>query len=200
MIYTLKSKSYTVRAAACKALGKIADPAAIKPLLGMLGDKEEDVRESCVYALISFDDDRIPPKVAKLLEDEVECVRVAAITLLNEKLDPRTAEAIRTALKKDESSKVRQIAVRALGGLKDKDALEILMEVITEDIASFVREECAISLGKIGDKKAIPALIEALKDEYKDTQLRASYSLKDLTGKHFGRDYDGWSSWYETQR
>lgn len=199
LIYTLKNESYTVRASASRALGRIADPAAIKPLLGMLDDEEYEVREAATYALMSFDDDRIPPRVERLLKDDEGPVRFAAISLLNDKLDPRTARGIRQAVREDKLADVRQIAARALGGLKDKEAVDILMESITEDVDDSVREECAVSLGKIGDEKAIPALIEALKDEYKDVQLRASYSLKDLTGKFFGRDYEEWSEWYEEQ-
>jgi len=197
LIYTLKNESYSIRAAACRALGKIADASAVDPLLEMLNDEESDVKESAAYALVSFNDKRIPPASVKLLKDQNERVRIAAITLLDNKLDPITAEDIREAFKKDKTSKVRQLAARALGGLKDKEAVAILTEAITEDSDNFVREECAISLGKIGDAKAAPALIEALKDEYKDVQLRASYALENITGKKFGRNYNEWSKWNE---
>ncbi|MCK4463886.1 MAG: HEAT repeat domain-containing protein [Candidatus Omnitrophica bacterium] len=199
LIYTLKKKSHTVRAAACKALGKIANPAALDPLLEMLDDEKANVRESAIYALINFDNDIIPLAVVELMEDEAEHVRIAAVTLFDDKLDPRTAEPIREALEKDKSVSVRQIAARALGGLRDRGAVDILMEAITEDRGQGVREECATSLGDIGEARAIPALIEALKDDYKEIQLKALRSLKELTGKHFGRDYDEWSTWYESQ-
>jgi len=199
LIYTLDNESFTVRAAACRALGAIKDPTAVKPLLRMITDSKPEVREAATRALISFDDDRIPPKVAKLLDDEADFVRLAAITLLDDKLDPRTAKAIRFAFQKEEMGNIRKIGARALGGLKDKEAVDILMVAVTEDVDHFVREECAISLGKIGDDKAISSLIEALKDEYKDVQLRAAYSLKNMTDKHFGRDYKSWSEWFEAQ-
>ena len=199
LVKTLKDKSYTVRIAACQALGKIADPAAVKPLLGMFGDTQPRVAEAAIYALIAFDNNAIPPKVAKLLENKAEYVQLAAVTLLNDKLDPKTAGAIRKAFREDSSSGVRLLAARALGGLKDRSALDILTKAVTGDDTPGVREECAIALGKIGDRKAIPALMEALKDNYKDVQLRASYALKDITGENFGRDYDKWSRWYKGQ-
>jgi HEAT repeat protein len=198
LIYTLKNTSHTVRAAACKALGRIADPEAVAPLLSLLDDDTFEVRKSATEALISFDDKRIPPKVAKLLNDENDYVRIAAITLLNDKVDPKTAKAIREALEKNRVPDVRRIAAEALGGLKDTHSVALLSEAITEDTNAAVREACAVALGKIGDESATPALIEALKDEYKDVQLRAAYSLKDLTGENFGRDYAKWSNWHRS--
>jgi HEAT repeat protein len=168
-------------------------------LLELLDDENGNAREAAVYSLMSFGGD-IPVKVARLLQDKEDYVRVAAIRLLNEKLDPRTSGDILTALQKDKSGNVRAIAARALGALKDKNALDALMEAVTEDTDNFVREESALSLGKIGDAKAIPALISTLKDEYKDTQLRAASSLKTITGQDFGRDREKWSNWYESQK
>lgn len=199
LIYTLKNKSYTVRAAACKALGKIADPQAVFPLLGMLKDEEGRVKETAIYALISFDETTIPVEVEKLLKDTEERVRIAAATLLNDKLDSRTAEACRQALQKDKVGEVRAIAAAVLGGLKDIDAVDALMETVVEDPDYRVRESAAEALGKIGEKKAVSALIDALNDEYKDVQLQASYSLTKLIGKNFKRDYDKWMDWYQTQ-
>ncbi|MFH0732356.1 MAG: HEAT repeat domain-containing protein [Candidatus Omnitrophota bacterium] len=197
LIYTLKNPSYTVRAAACEALGKIADQSAAEELLGMLVDEESLVREKAAYALISFDNKTIPGKVCELLKDKDESVRVAAITLLNEKLDPATINSIINTLQKDKAPKARQIAARALGGLKKKETVDVLMESVVEDSDNLVREECASALGQINDAKAVPALIEAIKDGYKDVQLKALYSLKKITGQDFGRDYEKWSHWYK---
>ena len=195
LIYTLKNESDTVRTAACKALGQIADPSATDALLSMLGDAQPNVRAEALTALINFNDPRIAGEGAKLLSDKDERVRTAAITLLDSKLDPQTVEAVRSALKYDGSPNVRMIAARALGGLKDAGAVDLLTEAIIEDKAQGVREESAGALGKIGDKKAIPVLIEALKDDYKDVQLKAAASLKELTGEDFGRDYNKWLEW-----
>ena len=200
LLYVQKNKSYTMRAAACKALGRIAEPATIKPLLGMLDDEEALVRKSTIYALINFDNNIIPPKVTRFLKDKNGSVRFAAITLLSDKLDRRTAEAIRETFLKEKLYEIRLIAAKTLGELKDKGAVDILMEAAIEEPDHFIRKECLISLGKIGDRKAMPALIEALKDDYKDTQLKASYILKDFTGKDFGRDHEKWSSWYKGRK
>lgn len=198
LIKVLEHKMHTVRAASSRALGVIGDPAAVKPLLGRLGDKEGGVRELATYALMNFNDSTIPPKVAVLLKDNEEYVRLAAIKLLGDKLDPKTTAAIRQAFQSEKIHEIRRLAAKALGDLKDTRSVDMLMKALTYEYTNrFVREECAISLGKIGDKKAIPALIEALKDDYKDIQLRASYSLKNITGKNFGRDHDKWSSWYK---
>ena len=200
LIKALKHRVSTVRIAASQALGVIGDAEAVDPLLDILGDSEADVKKSAVDALINFNENKIPPKVTPLLNDPEEYVRAAAIKLLSEKLDPKTASAVREALKKDKSDNVRLLAVKTLGGIKDKNAVEVLMSALTEDTNRYVREESAIALGTIGDKKAIPALIKALKDPYKDIQLRASYSLKDITGQDFGRDYEKWSSWNEGKK
>lgn len=200
LINALKHRVYTVRVAASQALGVIGDADAVNPLLDMLGDTEMGVRGAAVVALMNFNENKIPPKVASLLNDPEAYVRLAAIKLLNEKMDPKTASAVRDALKKDKSDEVRLLAVKTLGGIRDKDAVDVLMNAIMEDTNRYVREESAIALGKIGDKKAVPALIKALKDPYKDIQLRASYSLKDITGQNFGRDYEKWSSWNEGKK
>jgi len=199
LIYAMKDPVYTVRAAACKAQGMIADPAAAGPLIGMLGDPDPNVREAAVYALINFNDSSIPVKVEKLVNDDSENVRVAAATLISVKADPRTAANAREVLKKDPSPTVRGLLARALGRMKNTRATDMLMETVVEDRAEFVREESAIALGEIGEKRAVPRLIEALKDEYKDVQLRAMYSLRTLTGKNFGKDPGEWADWYRRE-
>ncbi len=199
LIYSLNNKTDTIRAASCKAMGLIADPQALDPLLGMLSDEDGDVREAAVYALASFNG-TVAMKVVKLIKDKEDFVRVAVLRVLNEKVDPATAGDIREALQKDKSGNVRALAARALGGLKDKGAVDAVIFAVIEDADNFVREECAGALGKIGDAKAVPALIAALKDEYKDVQLRASVSLKSITGESFGRDQEKWQSWYEGQK
>jgi len=198
LIYNLKNKTETIRAAACKSLGMIKDPQAIDPLIGMLSDENSWAREEAIYALMEFDI-KTPPAIADLLRDQKDTVRLAAIKFLNKKLDPSTAKAIGEALAKDKSDNVRAIAAKTLGELKDKAAVDILMEVVTEDTYSAARQEAAVALGKIGDQKAISSLIKALKDDYKDIQLSAAQSLKNITGQDFGRDYEKWVAWFEEQ-
>ncbi len=196
LLYTLDNTSYTVRTAACKALGNIGDPAATDSLLEMLGDSSPHVREAASRALVGFSDKRIAPRAAKLLSDDSDSVRLAAITLLDDQLDPSTAPAIRKALEDDPAAGVRSVAAKALGGLKDEKAVDLLMNSLIEDGGEGVRKESATALGKIGDEKAVPALIEGTNDGYKDVQLCAASSLKELTGEDFGRNYKEWKSWY----
>jgi len=199
LIYTLKNDSYTVREAACKALGEIKDSKAAEPLMGMLQDIEAKVRAQALYSLINFSDKRISLEAVKFLKDNNQEVRLAAATVLNEKISKDTSEALRTALEKDSYYQVRATCAQALGKIKDINALDVLIWSVKEDKDATVRAACATSLGQLNDKKAIPALIEALSDEYKDVQLNTSRSLAGLTGKNFGKDYQAWIEWYKSQ-
>jgi len=199
LIYTLKNGDFSVRAGVCRALEAIGNPVSIDPLLGMLNDNAPDVRRDAVRALDVLDDPRIPVAVQDLLKDDDEEVSIAAVTLLDNKLDPATANALREALE-DKSASVRMIAARALGGLKDAESVDKLVWLITEDPSQSVRMDCAIALGKIGDVKALPGLIEAVNDDYKDVQVRAASSLKDITGQDFGRNYEEWKNWEKEQQ
>jgi HEAT repeat protein len=199
LLYDLKHQSYSVQAAACKALGNIGDPVATEPLMKMLKSDEYNVRKEAIDALIHFDDANIPPMVAEFLNDENEEVRRSAVILLDSKLDPATAGAVRKAMSKDKSGSIRMLAARTLGNLTDREAVDILTEAVTEDPVAGVRQETVIALGKIGDKKTVPVLIEALKDDYKDVQLSAANSLITLTGEDYARDHAAWVAWYEQQ-
>jgi len=201
LIRTLKNKSYTTRAAACKALGNIADRKATKPLLGMLDDDEAEVRAAALYAMVNFDDRKMVDEGIRFLkDDEYDIVRIAAATLLNSKVSPKSISVVRKALIKDRAVKVRRLCANTLGELKKNESVEDLTEALIEDSDNFVREEAAVALGKIGDKRAVGSLIQALKDEYKDVKLRAYYSLKNITGERFERDYNAWMNWYKMQK
>jgi len=196
---TLRNQSPAIRAAAARAIGSVADLSSIEPLVGLLADEDPHVREAAIDSLAAVNANEAP-RITQLLKDEQENVRVAAIKFLNGRKDTATIQDIREAFTKDKSGNVRAIAARTIGEMKDTAAVDALMIAVIEDPDNFVREECAASLGAIRDSKALPALIEALKDDYKDIQLKAASSLKEMTGQDFGKDYEKWLNWYASNK
>lgn len=99
---------------------------------------------------------------------------------------------------------VAEVPVRAdiaslLGDLDDPVVVPDLMDVLALDDSERVRREAAWSLGRLGDQIAIDALIEGLQDPSDDVRWFSSWSLREITGQTFGKDYDAWSTWWAAE-
>jgi HEAT repeat protein len=104
-----------VRGAALFAWAELRWSESVDRLLAGLEDDNWMVRVFAVTMLGRFDDDRIPTRLAKTLNDDSDgMVREAAASSLGQLGDPSTIEALRRAATGDREREVRKAAEQAL--------------------------------------------------------------------------------------
>ena len=108
------------RAEAVEALGKIADPAAIAPILSILRTASVAVRKRAIGALARFRDPRAIDALTEALLDQNEEVRQSAAAGLGEVGDERSIEKLERLADKDSSADVRAAAARAIERIRQE--------------------------------------------------------------------------------
>jgi len=133
-IAALRRTDWAARAYGARRLGMLADPRAVRPLCGLLWDKDETVRLNAAVALGKIGDPRAVEHLIAALSDADRAVQDAAHTALrqicrvnlppatprwtkwweenNEKVIRRYEEAHRTAVKQREERKARRATTR----------------------------------------------------------------------------------------
>ena len=152
-----------VRLSATRALGRLADDAAIPALIVAFGDKEATVRQEAATALSSYNSPSAfdALKAALLSSGERQrFVRQYAAEALGKLGDRRAVPFLIEALR-DESELVRPAVATALGQLGQTVAIEPLQRAhhITAHARGFDCAEC----------KAIDAALATLTSKLKDT-------------------------------
>jgi HEAT repeat protein len=189
------------RAAAAYALGDMACPEAVPPLLDALQDRSGEVRtaaarslgrlrrpEAALPLVESLVAHRVPrglagtalldlgaaavPELHRIADHEDAPVRSIAITVLGLVGDSGDAVLAIDALH-DPAAEVRAAAARALGRIGTV-AAEPALRAALEDRAHFVRAEAALSLGAINARPALPQLLTiARSDRFRPARAAA---------------------------
>jgi hypothetical protein len=145
----LKRESRELRAGVAKALGAIGDARAVDALIEALKDKDSDVRENSIDALVKIakKDLGVVDKLINVLRDKDSDVRGGIAKVLgNLGWDPKSEEerVLYYIANGDWDECVK------MGGV----AVEFLIERL-KDRNSDVRRSVAEALGKIGDARAV---------------------------------------------
>jgi HEAT repeat protein len=189
------------RATAAFALGDMASPRAIAPLLAALDDREPAVRGAAARSLgrlaavdavkplvHAFSAGRLPRAVAG---QALLAIGPSALPALRELLDADEAEAREFAVElvgllgdatdsrvvllrlRDSSAEVRAKAARALGRLGAEEAGSALAETLGDRIP-FVRVSAAHALAAVGDPAAAPRLLALAREDQFDPARAAA--------------------------
>jgi len=142
-----------VRQLAARALGKLGDARAVRPLIVALRGEGAGTHQTSADAA------------------------AAALAGIGE----AAAEALLAAFKEEAEPLVRLRVARALGRLGDRRAVEPLVAALT-DKEKFVRQGAAEALGKLGDGRAVEPLIAVLADPEENVRKRASEALESIGG------------------
>jgi HEAT repeat protein len=154
------------RVEAARLLGKIGRPAAVKPLIRALNDRDPFVGKMAGMALVEIDTPAVPA-LTKMLNGKNPVRRVRAARVLCEFRNPDAlAQAVKPLIRALKSSD-RSLGIRAadaLGKTRDRRAVRALVEALKSK-DRFVRAMSARSLGRIGHPAGLGPLSEAMKDE-----------------------------------
>jgi serine/threonine protein kinase len=104
------------------------------------------------------------------------------------------------ALKGPHTSEYYQ-AISTLAALRSTHALPALREMAFDRGEKNDRDRwmAVRALGIIGDRSVVPELIHLLYHHNSNTRWWAQISLVELTGQNFGKDWNAWGNWWNSQ-
>lgn len=166
------------RARAAELLGGLEDPSVTADLVGLLDDRDPEVRQVAARALGRSGDPRAATPLLRCLSGSGVPPRVVSQALL--RLGPGAYSSLVAALDEPDEL-VRAVAVEILGLSSAVAAARAVERALTHDSSLEVRIRAARALGRVGLPSALPALVDATRDD-RPTPLRivASRALGDL--------------------
>ena len=181
IVALLRDPAEPVRMAAVMAVGKMDSSSATTALTRIVRqDESARVRRAAAWALGQLEAKEAVEVLAGVLgKDADPRVREMAAWALGNIEEKSGVPALSTAARRDADDKVRETAVWALGQIEDRSSAEVLGVVAGSDKSPRVRGTAAWALGQLeGDGGRAPAgLLQLLKDENKDTRLKAAWAL-----------------------
>ncbi|MEO7018571.1 MAG: HEAT repeat domain-containing protein [Ktedonobacteraceae bacterium] len=182
------AETSTEREVAAIVLGDTVDERVLAPLLALLHDKQNEVRQYATLALSSLSEsndtqwfvcahrEQVQGSLIQILHDPDSNVRATAAQALGQWGDERAVEPLLGVIQ-DEDDEVRKQVVEALGYLKDERTLEPLLTLFLTDKNMTVRSFAAQGLGHWEDPRAVHTLIQALQNEQASVRSDAAEML-----------------------
>jgi HEAT repeat protein len=124
-------------------------------------DHNADLRNGAMEMMVKFGS-RAVPKLAELLKDENEEVRIFSTVMLGD-IGSRDAVAPLIESLHDPDPNVRHGAAETLGRIGDHAALIPLTDLLKEDF--WQQYPAIVALGEMRDNRAVPYLLNLLRDE-----------------------------------
>jgi HEAT repeat protein len=164
-----------MRVIAIRALVKIGNARAVKPLIVALKDGAPSVYEAAAAALGQIGDAHAVKPLILAESEQIASNKFSrgysAAALL--KIGAPAVEQLIVALK-NRDAYVRMVAATALGDIRDARALNPLL-ITLKDTDEEVRRRAADALGQLGDILAVEPLVDALGDD--DVKVRTQAAL-----------------------
>ena len=164
----LESNHYAMRAAAAAALGREVKQVRSPEVLADLLERDpSDQRGEIRRELTGFGAEAVPA-VSRLLTNNNQSVRIAAINVLGDIHDRAAGDALAKAALAP-VAEIKASAIRALARIGDRRAVPLARDALGSKEA-VVRETAAAALGSLENKAALPALLKAL--DHNDWHMR----------------------------
>ncbi|OGS17682.1 MAG: hypothetical protein A3J83_08910 [Elusimicrobia bacterium RIFOXYA2_FULL_40_6] len=173
-------------AKAALALGESSDPSVIPLLNEVSKEKDGQIKDSAITALIKLGDKTRLKVIISGLDNDEMSVRVKACQILGDLKEEKAKSKLMEFLKYWDKG-VRQAAVIALGKFGDSQDGEAIRALLL-DKEEDVRAGAAEALGYIGDAKYVPQLKSMLEDKNGFVRLYSAeslYKMGDLSGESF---------------
>jgi HEAT repeat protein len=174
-----RTEDSDVREIALRALARIADPAAVEPLIGALSSANTWLSARIADILTRHGDAAVDPLMTLLRGSTHHPARAWAANVLGELRTQRAFPALVRALN-DQDDEVRGKAATALGRLGDRRAVHHLLEHLLTDSAPFVRVRIASTLGQFSGPEVIDRLVHALRDPAWWVRMRSVEALEQI--------------------
>jgi HEAT repeat protein len=174
-----RTEDSDVREIALRALARIADPAAVEPLIQALTTADAWLAPRIADILTRHGEAAVDPLIAVLGDSARQPARAWAANVLGEVRAQRAFPTLVRVLN-DTDDEVRAKAATALGRLGDRRAVGYLLERLITDTAPFVRLRIASSLGQFGSPEVTDWLVRALGDSAWWVRMRSIEALEQI--------------------
>jgi HEAT repeat protein len=189
LIGLLNHEREEVREAAARGLGRLRPPAALRPLLDVVGDPSWLVRAAIIEAIGRYPVQAAFEALRLGLTDDHEKVRLASLVGLAGRDEPEIEEILLVQGLGDSDLWVRYRAAEALGVRCAEAALPALARIAKSDHEpSFLRRIAVKALGQLGDLRAGETISELMWDHNPDVSAAAGQALDALQGGEAGDD------------
>jgi HEAT repeat protein len=162
LIIALRDPERELRDTAIHALVKIG-AAVVGPLLEVLKDGPEDLREKAIAVLGYIGDQRAMTPLLETLSHADAALRSAAADALASFKDPRTVEPLIAALQ-DTDPRVRYNAVGSLCQVGGAQTQDVLMGLLADPDPP-TRKRAIQALGNIGDERIIEPMLKLFEQD-----------------------------------
>lgn len=167
-----------IRLDAVMVLGRIADPTAARPLLGLLRDPSPVVRAHVAEALGNIGVVDYCESIAQLLDEEDPGVRLNAAAALAKVADERVRQDV-IGLLRDPDPLIRAYGATAAAKAGATSSWGLVAQLLNEENEE-VRARAAEALGVMGEPRAARILNTALSDQSVKVRQYATVSLGQL--------------------
>jgi HEAT repeat protein len=179
LIRLLDDEDCALRALAAKALGLMRDVRAVRPLIIIAQDDNEDARIEAIRALVAIGEPAADSCLDALFRKPASwqiAAHIAAVLGLigSVAVVDRLVETLQFP-----ANEMRFLAALILGDIGDTHAVAPLVAALGDPDAN-LRTVVAAGLGKLGDARAIAPLAGALNDPEDAVREAAANALKDL--------------------
>lgn len=174
-----RTEDADVREIALRALARIADPRAVKPLVVALRESEPWLAPRIADILVRHGEAVVDPMLHFLEEPGRHPARAWAANVLGELRSARAFAALTHALE-DTDDEVRAKAATALGQVQDRRAVPYLLDRLLTDPAPFVRTRIAGALGRFEAPEIVDRLVRGLGDPAWWVRMRSVEALEQI--------------------
>lgn len=151
---------------------------AFQPALDLLDHEAEHIRTSALVLAEQFDDPRVIPPVARLLQSDDWWLRITACDTLGR---IGSTDALPHLVQALDDEDTRWAAIDALAQIGSPKALKHLSKQL-RDKRPEVRSEIVRAFGRFDDKRLIPLLQQVIaKDPSSEVRTRAAEVVRDLS-------------------
>jgi len=224
--YLNEEQSVNVRMSLINTLAALEDTGALPDFISLLNDPDKSIRYAASNAIVKLhqivvaESEGEPARggsevehQGRLRRPEIDVVSLLLdrlrradlqmkkeiLTLIGQLKDPRALEAL-VDLLGDRDAGIRALVAMALGGLKDKKANEYIVERLYEERDTWTKVQLILALQKSRDFSVVSALIDMLQDSDANVRFSAGRTLRAITKRAYGTDYERWQKWWNAFR
>ncbi|MFN0206181.1 MAG: HEAT repeat domain-containing protein [Planctomycetota bacterium] len=195
LVPILKDEDGDIRNTIIKVLAANNSPESVNYLIGILKKKDNAIRPGVIQVLGIGKRAEARLEIEKLIKDTDWLTRTRSAEALGRIGAPESAELL-LPLTKDAESNVRVAAIDGIAAIGQEASAPALIAALT-DKNWRVRASAIAGLGRVRSKDALAPLVGIVESDEGRLVEDASKTLKLLTGRDFGKDYNSWKRWYD---
>lgn len=153
---------------------------------------ELDLLKARIASLPAHDKQKWAVELEKIVTTDTSPELRAQAAQVLAQTEGEAADRGLNAASTDKVEKVRLAVCKAWGARRDEHARDMLLSLAKTDESDDVRQAALAALGNFDDTEVREMLVDALDHKNPAIQQQAVVSLRTMTGRDFGGDFDAW--------